>query len=117
MSYQDCHHLPAAVQLLHREPKDQSNSSGESESSSDTVTNRSDKPACGEPVQKDPDKPASGNCGSANKYEMEKDDPTQGIPDWLQPFTDNLENLETYLPAHSCERENSDSEGGAAKLP
>ena len=42
---------------------------------------------------------------------MDKEDPTQGIPDWLQPFADNLEDLETHVPAHSSERENSDSEG------
>ena len=34
----------------------------------------------------------------------------QGILEWLQPFTDNLEDLETHVPAHSSERENSDSE-------
>ena len=28
---------------------------------------------------------------------MNKEDPTQGIPDWLQPFTDNLEDLETHV--------------------
>ena len=44
---------------------------------------------------------------------MDKEDPTQGIPDWLQPFTDNLEDLETHLPPHSSDRENSDSERAA----
>ena len=94
-------------------PKGQSSSSGESDKSSDPVTTRSDKPACGGPMQTDPDKPASGNCDSANKDEMDKEDPTQGIPDWLQPFSDNLVDLETHVPAHSSERENSDSEGAA----
>ena len=64
-------------------PKDQSNSSGESETSSDPVTTRSDKRACGKPMQTDPDKLASGNRGPAHKKdEMNKEDPTQGIPDW-----------------------------------
>ena len=48
-------------------PKDQSNSSGDSETSSDPVTTRSDKRACGKPMQTDPDKPASGNRGPAHK--------------------------------------------------
>ena len=47
---------------------------------------------------------------------MNKEDPTQCIPDWLQPFTDNQEDLETHVPAHSSERENSDSEGDAPKV-
>ena len=60
------------------------------------------------------DKPASGNRGSANKKdEMDEEDPTQGIPDWLQPSTDDPEDLETHVPAHSSERENSDLEGAA----
>ena len=74
---------------------------------------RSDKPDSEGSMQRDPEKPASGNRGSANKDEMDKEDPTQGIPDWLQPFTDNLEDLETHVPAHSSDRENSDSEGAA----
>ena len=64
-------------------------------------------------MQIDPEKPASGNRGSVNNDEMDKEDPTQGIPDWPQPFKDNLEDLETHVPAHSSERENSDSEGAA----
>ena len=47
---------------------------------------------------------------------MKKEDPTQGIPDWLQLFTANLEDLETHVPAHSSEREISDSEGDASKV-
>ena len=58
-----------------------------------------------------PDKPATGNRESAHtKDEMDKEDPTQGIPEWLQPFTDNLELRETHVPAHSTERVNSDPE-------
>ena len=45
-----------------------------------------------------------------------KEDPTQGIPDWLQPFTVNLEDLEMYVLAHSSERVNSGSEGVASKV-
>ena len=64
-------------------------------------------------MQTDPEKAASGNRGSVNKYEMDKEDPTQGMPDWSQLFTNYLEDLETHVPAHSFERGNSDSEGAA----
>ena len=47
---------------------------------------------------------------------MDEEDPTQGIPDWLQPFTENLEDLETHVPAHSSASEISDSEGDASKV-
>ena len=68
-------------------------------------------------MQTDPYKQASGSRGSAHKKdEMNKEDPTQGIPDWLQPFTDNLEDLETHVPAHPSEREISDSEGDASNV-
>ena len=93
-------------------PTDQSNYSEGPETSSDPVTTRSDKPACGKPMLIDPDKPVTGNRESAHKKdEMDKEDPTQGMSEWFQPFTDNLEDLETHVPAHSSERENSDSEG------
>ena len=98
-------------------PKDQSNFSGESETSSDPMTTRSAKHACGKPMQTNPDEQASGNRVSAHKEdEMNEEDPTQGIPDWLQSFTDNLEELDTHVPAHSPERAISDSEGDASKL-
>ena len=42
---------------------------------------------------------------------MDKEDPSQGIPEWLQPSTENLQDLETHVPAHSSEIENSDPEG------
>ena len=68
-------------------------------------------------MQTDPDKLASGNRGPTHKKdEMNKEDPTQGILHWLQPFTDNPENLETHVPAHSSETENSDSEGVVSKV-
>ena len=35
---------------------------------------------------------------------------------WLQLLTANLEDLETHVPAHSSEREISDSEGEAFKV-
>ena len=47
---------------------------------------------------------------------MYKEDPTQGVPDWLQPFTANLEDLEMHVLAHSSEREISNSEGDASKV-
>ena len=52
---------------------------------SDPVTTRSGKHACGKPMPAVHDKQAMGNREPAN--EMNKDDPTQGIPVWLQPFT------------------------------
>ena len=42
--------------------------------------------------------------------EMAEEDPSQDIPGWLQPFTENLEDLEAYVLAHSSERVNSDLE-------
>ena len=60
---------------------------------------------------------ALGSRGLAHtENEMDEEDPTQGIPDWLQPFTENLEDLETHVPAHPSEREISDSEGDASKV-
>ena len=98
-------------------PKDQSKSFGESEASTDPMTTRRAKHACGKPMQTNPDKQASGSRGSAHTNdETDKEDPTQGIPDWLHPFTANLEDLETHVPAHSSGREISDSEGDAAKV-
>ena len=47
---------------------------------------------------------------------MYNEDPTQGILDWLQPFTVDLEDLEMHVLAHSSEREISDSEGDASKV-
>ena len=67
-------------------------------------------------MQTNPDKQASESRGSAHtENEMDEEDPTQGIPDWLQPFTENLEDLETHAPAHPSDREISDSEGGASE--
>ena len=68
-------------------------------------------------MQTNPDKQASGNRGSAHRQdETDKEDPTQGIPDWLQPVTAYLEDLQTHVPAHSSDREISDSEGDASKV-
>ena len=65
-------------------PTDQSNYSEGPEISPDPVTTRSDKPACGKPMQTDPDKPATGNRDSAHKKnEMDKEDPTQGTSEWF----------------------------------
>ena len=62
----------------------------------------------------DHDKQATGNREPAD--EMNKKDPTQGIPVFLQPFTVNLEDLEAHALAHSSERANSDSEGEASNV-
>ena len=43
---------------------------------------RSDKPDSEGSMQRDPEKRASGNRGSAKKDEMDKEDPKQGTPDW-----------------------------------
>ena len=80
----------------------------------DPVTTRSDKHACGQPMLTDHDKQATGNREPAD--ETNKEDPTQGISVWLQPFTVNLEDLEAHVLAHSSERANSDSEGEASKV-
>ena len=57
------------------------------------------------------DKPATGYSEPAHKEDdMDKEDPMQEIPEWLQPFTENLEDPETHVPALR-ERESSDSEG------
>ena len=55
-----------------------------------------------------------GTVNPAN--EMNKEDPTQSIHVWLQPFTVNPEDLEAHVLAHSSERANSDSEGDASKV-
>ena len=56
-------------------------------------------------MQTNPDMQASGSRGLAHtENEMDEEDPTQGIPDWLQPFTENLEDLETHVPAHPSDR-------------
>ena len=52
---------------------------------------------------------------ASTENETDEEDPTQGIFDWLQPFTENLEDLETHVAAHA-EREISDSEGDASKV-
>ena len=67
------------------------------------VTTRSDKHACGKSMLTDHDKQATENREPVN--EMNKEDPTQGIPVWLHPSIVNLEDLETYVFAHSSERE------------
>ena len=60
------------------------------------------------------DKQATGNREPAN--EMNKEDPTQNILVWFQPFTVKLVDLEAHALAHSSERENSYSEGDASKV-
>ena len=48
--------------------------------------------------------------------EMYKEDPTQDMLDWLQPFTVNVEDLEMYVLAHSSEKVNSHRESDASKV-
>ena len=52
-----------------------------------------------------------GNHLLDTKDRMETEDPTQGIPEWLQDFTANLEDLERHAPGHIPEGAHSDSEG------
>ena len=63
---------------------------------SDPVTTRSDKHACGKPMPAVHDKQATGNREPAN--EMNKEDPTQGIPVWLQPFTVTWRRMCSHIP-------------------
>ena len=43
--------------------------------------------------------------------ENDTEDPTQEVPEWLQNFTANLDDLEKHVPAQISKRESSDSEG------
>ena len=72
--------------------KDQFNCSRKWRPLLDPVTTRSDKHACGKPLLTDHDKQATENREPAN--EMNEEDPTKGIPVWLQPFTVYPEDLE-----------------------
>ena len=69
--------------------KDQSNHTRKSRTLSDPVTTRSGKHACGKPMLTDHGKQTTGNREPAD--EMNKEDPTQSILVWLQPFTVNPE--------------------------
>ena len=93
-------------------PKDQSESSGESEASTDPITTRRAMHACGKiGAEILICKPREAMV-KHTENEMDEEDPTQVIPDWLQPCTKNHEDL----PAHLSEREISDSEGDASKV-
>ena len=80
------------------------------------MTTRRAKHAWEKSMQTNPDKQASEGRGSPHTENEMDEGPTQGIFVWLQPFTENLEDLETHVPAHSSERENSDSEGDVSKV-
>ena len=68
-------------------PKDQSNSSGESETSADPATTRSAKRACGKPMQTDPDKVASGNRGPATQKRRDEQGGSNARHSGLVPAT------------------------------
>ena len=112
--YQDCHHIPAAVCLQHRDQRVSLINPENLGTLSDLVTTRSDQHTCGKPMLTDPDKQATANREPAD--ETNREDLTQGILVWLHPFTVDQEDLETHVLAHSCKRENSDSEGDASKV-
>ena len=93
--------FPAAVCLQQSRSTDQKNYFRKLGLLSDPFTTRSDKHACGKQMLTDADKQATGNRELACEIfqKMYQEDPTQGIPDWLQPFTENLEDLE-YMCSH-----------------
>ena len=74
-----------------------------------------------DPAAEGRDDPASGNCSEANpenpKQSKKKndnrdpDDRLRDLPEWLEAFTDNLEDSEVQVPAHSSQ--DSDSERSA----
>ena len=115
LSFQDCHHLPAAARLLHRDQRISPILPVNPKQHQIQWRPERAKRARGKPMQANPDMQDSGSRGLAHtEDETDKEDPTQGIPDWLQPFTANPEDLETHVSAHPCEREISDSEGDAS---
>ena len=103
LSYQDCQHLPATGRLPHRDKM----------ISQIILANRDPHQiqwrldVTSQLRETDAERPWQACRGDR----MNKEDPMQGIPEWLQPFTENLEDLETHVPAHISERESSDSEG------
>ena len=63
---------------------------------------------------RDPDKTRSdvtalGSRSGTDSDKMEMDDQSHDVLEWLQNFTENLKNPETFLPAH-ISQEGSDSE-------
>ena len=53
--------------------------------------------------------PASGNRDGTDSDKMERDDQSQAVPEWLQNFTENLEEPEIPVAAHISQQD-SDSE-------
>ena len=52
---------------------------------------------------------ASGDRNATNLHRMDTDDQMQGVPEWLEDFTENLDEPEIPVPAH-ISQEDSDSE-------
>ena len=74
----------------------------------------SDSAVSGNRSEAHPDKTRSdvtglGNRSGTESDKMERDDESQDVPEWLQKFTENLEDPEIPVPAH-ISREDSDSE-------
>ena len=74
----------------------------------------SDSAVSGNRSEAHPDKTRSdvtglGNRSGTESDKMERDDESQDVPEWLQNFTENLEEPEIPAPAH-ISREDSDSE-------
>ena len=103
--YQDCHHIPAAVCLQHRDQR----VSLIIPENWEHYQIQWQLEVTSTHAGTDHDKQATGNHEPAN--EMNTEDPTQGILVWFQPSTVNLEDLETHVPAHPSERE-----GDASKV-
>ena len=75
---------------------------------------QSDSAVSGNRSETRPDKTRSdvtalGNRSGTESDKMERDDQSQDVPEWLQNFTENLEDPEIPAPAH-ISREDSDSE-------
>ena len=99
LSYQDCHHLPAAARLPHRDqrispilpvnPK-QHQIQWRLDVPSMRAGNRYRPTLASKPWEA---------VDQHTEDETDKEDPTQGILDWLQPFTANLEDVQTCARA------------------
>ena len=114
LSYQDCLHLPAAARLQHRDQKDQSNSSGESETTSDPVTTRRAKRA----RETDADKPWYASLGRSwfsTHRRWDKEDPCKVFRIGYSPSQKIWRTWRHMCPQIPL-KESSNSEGDASKV-
>ena len=115
--YWVCHPLPQAVRLQHRESRTQRPKShqklGLIQQFRRTKTGRIQAVSWNRSETR-PDKTwsdatALGNRSGTESDNMERDDQSQDVPEWLQNFTENLEDPEISVHAH-ISRQDSDSE-------